>query len=554
MTVASSSNHHQSGRNRNRRYAHSISSSSSSNPILIDESSSSSSSSPPVLGCAPPVGSVAHAIAIAAHQSGNPNGGTSNYTQSNQHQNAISSSSSLSPPNSPCASSSNPSSSNPSSSSSSSLVQRSQPGALILPYSNPHRSKSQHHQRHARTLHFWSPTNGSSSITHNNPASTSTATSASHHTHTVNHSNFEDFIESNGFSLPELMNGGSGVGNGGNAAEPSPSWFNPGAGKAGGDSYGSSSYGQTGAGKIDQKDGGNQDFSSLFGSEASSSNAGPPLPPSLSSENGSSFSDSSNLNLDLFGSLTKASTVPNPDSNPSPSFTASHSISSSTTTTITSTAPPAPPSQSNSTTLILSPTNSQPTSNQQQPTNQPYMTRAPSFLPPYHISASSSSSSSVNNSPGLPPHWARTFSLPPRHPRGPAFCFEHGAYGIPKRHPLAALPSSSKGKAKRTNNNQSSGGTTAVGMLAAAADFLTGPQTPVESLRESDRPSRGSGGTRGKAGPSESIRENGRIVPDRLASVSVGEDAYFLRPVSSLESYSNSNFRDPSSDFSLPFS
>lgn len=69
-------------------------------------------------------------------------------------------------------------------------------------------------------------------------------------------------------------------------------------------------------------------------------------------------------------------------------------------------------------------------------------------------------------------------------------------------------------------------------MLAAAADFLTGstsasgPSQPKEKLGGEavvDEEGR-------RLGLNSPIREHGRIVQDRLQSVQVGEDAYFLRP------------------------
>lgn len=554
--VSAAANHHHPQSNRaTRRYAHTISSASTSNPAYEDDlstsNSTSSSSAPLVLGCNPPAGSKAAAIAEAAAASGHPNGGTSTSSSSNyqspssfpsypnNNATALSSSSgsqssSFSSAITPSTSTSNPPiASSSSSSSSSNLNQRSNPKVLTISYPHHHRSKS-HQQRHARALHFWSPTNPSSLSTtsHNNSPSTSTTASApSYHTHTVSNSttSFEGFPDANahGDLIASAM-GGTGGSQGGLDA-----WLNAGAGQGGTvkEIAGLSLYSFAGGVAVDQRSLGNHSSelsTSVLNCGGSEGLNGSGLP----TETIGTGSEGSHSAGDLYFDQSKASSATNQDFDASflPSSIASSTATTTSTAAASSSHPPPPPSpQSTPSNFILAPSTSQPTSNQQQPTNQPYMTRAPSFLPPFHISVSSSSSSSMNKTPGLPPHWARTFSLPPRHPRKPAFCFEHGAYGIPKRHPLAALPSSSKGRAKRTNSNQSTG---AAGMLAAAADFLTGPQTPVEAPREGDKPSRGGGGTRGKAGPSESIRENGKIDPDRLASVSVGEDAYFLRPVS----------------------
>ncbi|PWN88305.1 protein serine/threonine phosphatase 2C [Acaromyces ingoldii] len=183
--------------------------------------------------------------------------------------------------------------------------------------------------------------------------------------------------------------------------------------------------------------------------------------------------------------------------------------------------------------------------------------------------------------PGLPSqHWARSFELP-RSSKRHDFTFEHGAYGIPKRHPLSSIrngknPSASQG-AKSTGEGRETPGheevatskvKAATNMLYAAADFLAGPQTPSADGKGSriHRPMSGedalsmalSGGStaegsevlsyhaygarRSASGktkqspptgsPSKmAIRDSdGRIIKDRLRSVQVGEDAYFLRP------------------------
>ncbi|KDN48441.1 protein serine/threonine phosphatase 2C [Tilletiaria anomala UBC 951] len=142
------------------------------------------------------------------------------------------------------------------------------------------------------------------------------------------------------------------------------------------------------------------------------------------------------------------------------------------------------------------------------------------------------------------PFMARALSIP-RAPK-PEFTFDHGAYGIPKRHPLSAPPR----KATR------SGPGSAMGMLSAAADFLTSPQLTMEEIKAAPPvPAAGQDSTEGsqaasqlasmlppghvagytprlkmKGGRKLKLRENGKLVPDRLRSVQVGEDAYFLRP------------------------
>lgn len=136
---------------------------------------------------------------------------------------------------------------------------------------------------------------------------------------------------------------------------------------------------------------------------------------------------------------------------------------------------------------------------------------------------------------------ARAISIP--RARKPDFTFSHGAYGIPKRHPLALPP-------KRKAKKQGSGG--AMSMLSAAADFLAGPQVPMEEVKpvapapsdatqqaEAPEASKGTPGhvagqatRKGNGTERLKLRENGKLIPDRLRSVQVGEDAYFLRPVS----------------------
>lgn len=133
--------------------------------------------------------------------------------------------------------------------------------------------------------------------------------------------------------------------------------------------------------------------------------------------------------------------------------------------------------------------------------------------------------------PGLPPLWARAFSIP-RAPRRPSFTFDHGAYGIPKRHPLAGPSSAQRRNGK--GKERAKGGSSAGSMLAAAADFLAGPQVPEARPKEGEKgtPVSGPQMPRDKRGGAWPLRENGRIVKERLHSVPVGEDAYFLRSVS----------------------
>jgi serine/threonine protein phosphatase PrpC len=201
-------------------------------------------------------------------------------------------------------------------------------------------------------------------------------------------------------------------------------------------------------------------------------------------------------------------------------------------------------------------------------------------------STSTASTSSLSSSQPPPPpsqpqpaingHWAKAFNVPRSNKRND-FMLEHGAYGIPKRHPLSSIRSS-KGKGKEvdgTAGERQSGGNqdavttsrvqAAAGMLSAAADFLAGPQTGTS---KEHRPMKGeealnmafSGGSTAdgqevrkftsyrkgqqplpqtqeekqqqQSGPSKMVirGEDGRIIKDRLRSVQVGEDAYFLRP------------------------
>ncbi len=125
------------------------------------------------------------------------------------------------------------------------------------------------------------------------------------------------------------------------------------------------------------------------------------------------------------------------------------------------------------------------------------------------------------------PLWTGSFAS--HKPRRLHYAFEHGAYGIPKRHPWAAV----RGNGKRVQETPKPVARTgAVGMLAAAADFLTGST----SVSGPSRPKEKLGGEAlvddegRRLGLNSPIREHGRIVQDRLQSVQVGEDAYFLRP------------------------
>ncbi|UZJ57006.1 hypothetical protein CBS101457_006326 [Exobasidium rhododendri] len=218
----------------------------------------------------------------------------------------------------------------------------------------------------------------------------------------------------------------------------------------------------------------------------------------------------------------------------------------------------------------------------------------PSSSTPSSSSSSSSAAVSTSSFSSSPPplhqaeaglaRWSKAFNVP-RSSKRHDFMFEHGAYGIPKRHPLSSIRSggsvSSKGKSKDSSaqRERQSPGQDAVPtskvqaaaeMLAAAADFLTGPQMQGSTSKE-HRPMRGeealnisfSGGStaeghevhtypaygprkiseNGLPGASAQQRqqqnkpnkmtirgEDGRIIKDRLRSVQVGEDSYFLRP------------------------
>ncbi|CDS00128.1 hypothetical protein [Sporisorium scitamineum] len=143
-------------------------------------------------------------------------------------------------------------------------------------------------------------------------------------------------------------------------------------------------------------------------------------------------------------------------------------------------------------------------------------------------SASAAATAESSDVADSPPLWPGSFASP-KH-RKLHYAFEHGAYGIPKRHPWAAVRGNGKRVQAATPTPAARSG--AYGMLAAAADFLTGsasasgPAAAKEKLggdavvSEDGR----------RLGLNSPIREHGRIVKDRLQSVQVGEDAYFLRP------------------------
>ncbi|CAO1630578.1 unnamed protein product [Jaminaea pallidilutea] len=100
----------------------------------------------------------------------------------------------------------------------------------------------------------------------------------------------------------------------------------------------------------------------------------------------------------------------------------------------------------------------------------------------------------------------------------PHYEFENGAYGIPKRHPLAP-----RGGAQRGSGGPSRG------MLAAAADFFTGPPKSAPSPHAPSS-NHGASSTSPSTSPSSPTPvERVSIDQDSLRSVQVGEDAYFLR-------------------------
>ncbi|EST05672.2 Protein phosphatase 2C (PP2C)-like domain protein [Kalmanozyma brasiliensis GHG001] len=143
-------------------------------------------------------------------------------------------------------------------------------------------------------------------------------------------------------------------------------------------------------------------------------------------------------------------------------------------------------------------------------------------------SASAAAATDSADASDASPLWTSSFASP-KH-RRLQYCFEHGAYGIPKRHPWAAV----RGNGKRVQPAppKPAARSGAVGMLAAAADFLTGSAAPSGPAAAKEK----LGGDAVLAedgrrlGLNSPIREHGRIVQDRLQSVQVGEDAYFLRP------------------------
>ncbi|SPO25297.1 uncharacterized protein UTRI_02578_B [Ustilago trichophora] len=126
-----------------------------------------------------------------------------------------------------------------------------------------------------------------------------------------------------------------------------------------------------------------------------------------------------------------------------------------------------------------------------------------------------------------PPLWTGSFTSP-KH-RRLHFSFEHGAYGIPKRHPWATVRGNGKRVQPAPKSVSRSG---AVGMLAAAADFLTGSASASSPAAANEKLGGETQLTEDgrRLGLNSPIREHGRIVQDRLQSVQVGEDAYFLRP------------------------
>ncbi|SJX65874.1 related to PTC7-type 2C protein phosphatase [Sporisorium reilianum f. sp. reilianum] len=143
-------------------------------------------------------------------------------------------------------------------------------------------------------------------------------------------------------------------------------------------------------------------------------------------------------------------------------------------------------------------------------------------------SASAAAAAESSDVADSPPLWPGSFASP-KH-RKLHYAFEHGAYGIPKRHPWAAV----RGNGKRVQPAAPTPAarTGAYGMLAAAADFLTGSASASGPAAAKEKLGGdavlGEDGRR--LGLNSPIREHGRIVQDRLQSVQVGEDAYFLRP------------------------
>ncbi|CAD6891012.1 unnamed protein product [Tilletia laevis] len=181
---------------------------------------------------------------------------------------------------------------------------------------------------------------------------------------------------------------------------------------------------------------------------------------------------------------------------------------------------------------------------------------------------------------------ARSLSIPPQSHTfdrsfNPHFHFQHGAYGIPKRHPLSSMQRTKRRKATDASKGASNGGSSggAAGFFAAAASSLVGgvsgsstsktgsdaakevpiatptftnAATTAVSTKVGERDSAGAAsaesngnadasakhGSEAASAPSppspepsrpRGICQDGRIVQDRLRSVPVGEDAYFLR-------------------------
>lgn len=136
------------------------------------------------------------------------------------------------------------------------------------------------------------------------------------------------------------------------------------------------------------------------------------------------------------------------------------------------------------------------------------------FLPPRALYSlpgpPTSPTASANHAKPYSLHHAECFG------QGPLFEFRHGAYGIPKRHPLAIA-----GQSKAKAGPRPRATPAPRGMLAAAADFLTGPPplAPPPPAPPPPAPSISTISSRGET----------RIDVEALRSVQVGEDAYFLR-------------------------
>lgn len=195
-----------------------------------------------------------------------------------------------------------------------------------------------------------------------------------------------------------------------------------------------------------------------------------------------------------------------------------------------------------------------------------YLASTSSATPPQ--GSSSSLPPQASSSSGSTDHWAKTFRLP-RSTKDHEFMFEHGAYGIPKRHPLSSIRKASSGgpngKKERTTPSRDIVPTSkvraATDMLAAAAEFLAGSQSvPANAANTSEfRPFRGNDALQaalagGSTAEGYEIQQHfieankadantktdahrmairgpdGRVIKERLRSVQVGEDAYFLRP------------------------